>query len=222
MTAINTVSDLRDRYGFDDSNTALNSALAVVANSAKTAMSVLMRTEFDAVTAQSDIFSPRAMIRNGELFEVKFKLSQGFVNSVSVNYASSIADLTSNPQSIPTFFLDSDKGVVTVYDIDFTSGWAFDFRRLVPGLTRVGPGIYVQITYNAGFPAADGVYTGTPDWLVEAAAARALVDLDENYSAYRGDRAASPPDLMRRKDRIAQNLVRRIRYVPNAEMPIGT
>lgn len=236
MTAINSVADLQARFGFDTSNSALNAALGVVANSATQALTVVMRTEFDAVVGQADIFSPRSMIRNGELYECKLKLSQGFIDpsSVAITYGSSLQQLqTGSPSTLSSnFFIDTEKGVITVLDVDFTAqGW--DFRRLVPGMVSVGPGymgLYIQVMYNAGFEETGGVYSTQlvngspqpmPSWLLDAGAARALVDLDENYPAYRADRAASAPDLMRRKDRIVQNLGRKLRYVPNGEIPLG-
>lgn len=225
MTKFVTPTELSKRFGLDDSVDSLFAALENCSERATEDLAGILRTSFDAVTGQTDFFSPRSMIRNGNLFEVKLKLSQGIVSQTgfTVNYGSSVQGLVDGSDStmVAAPFLDPDKGVVTVYDSDFTGG--DQVQRLIPGGNRsTFPGaVYIAVTYSAGLATADGLYTDAPDWMVNAAANLALLALDEDYPAYRGQRAADPTTLARRLARIQEGIFSRIRYVPNAEFPIG-
>jgi hypothetical protein len=189
-------------------------------------LSSVLRTPFDQVTGQVDVFHPRyslgqpidvsdtgpsrlvfGLAAQGAGKFVVLKLRYGLLASTPVvAWNTSFTDLVgaAGNQTPDATVVDTERGTVAIHDIDLTS-------------------MYVSVTYNAGLAkdvSNPPVYQNVPDWLVDAALSAGVVFLDQNYVAYRGDRAATPNDIRLRKGAVREQVQRYVRYVPNCEYPL--
>lgn len=232
MNLLVSVESLRERLEFDNTPKT-NSAIRSSLSSATKALETMIRTRFDAVTAQTDFFYPRYTQQRGPAFRPSrdafegtgwvggvgsggmytLRLKYGFVTSITtLQWATSMTDLVAgNAQPIPTSLtglagegyaqIDTEKGAVYIFDINLK-------QQLV------------QVVYNAGLTAVNGLYENVPDWLAEACMTLAIICLDEDYEDFRQQRGTDAAAILQRKDRLNLSLQQNIRYLANSEKPV--
>lgn len=194
------IEDLRSRTGFDDIpdvNAAFSSALSA----ATSTLSQELRTAFTS-GSYTDLFFVDSVFKMGATIRVPLLLKRGFVSGVTTATCASLrADLVTGADISSYLLLDSERGMVTVLDYDVS-------------------GMYVSITYNAGFAADDSnseIYEqgSVPTWLKDAASLQALITIDTaNPTLRREDKGGGDVDVMR--SQLETLLTSRKRYLPQA------
>lgn len=152
-----TTDTLRAQLGFDpmpDSMTAMRVALSM----ATSRLQSNLRTPFEKVTGQVDVF-----LLDSNTFYRKLKLTRGFVSSVAVE--KSVGDYSGELtwEVVTTLCsVNTERGVVGIFQVP-----------------DAAPANY-RITYTAGFDLTVGdatLYAAVPTWLRDAALLAAKISL---------------------------------------------
>lgn len=231
MALFMTVERLRVAMGLPDSE-ALNAALQETLGQVTVIMQQAVRTESFERRVVTDTFfihesleygaaisraRPRTRIERGVAAVSKMKLSHGFVDlsvtptGVASGTVNGLVDPTAtnlratlNNEDVMDFSESSgERGVLRVHDYSLSN-------------------CYVQVTYTAGFLQDDGdpsLFVGTPDWLVEAAKLKAMIDLGDHPLIARqagGEESArrQERDQSRNQQLFDQIMLKNSRYVP--------
>lgn len=198
------VADILDELGFSDMED-ITAAITAALHVADKTLQGMLATTFERQTSVSDTYY---VMENGyqlgNSYQNQFRLSCGFVDTVVVKRASSLALLTDDPTTYTSdVVVQADKGVVR----DFTTNYERQF---------------VRITYNAGFSAdaEDPTYynlTQVPAWLQEAAKIKAKIALCGN-GALEG--TATKLDVKSLSAQLNATVVQKLRYTPTALLPL--
>ncbi len=240
MGVLSTIESIRDRVG-GDVVANIDKAIASSLRATTPQLAHLLRAQdFDRGTF-TDYFCPRMMIQQGSILDsgsagwtrpstgltyrgdsggygvigtpiglhCGLRLSRAFLtaDAVTVVTASTMADLlntggTDVAENGGNILIEREKGLVKIFDLDLRDQ-------------------FVRVAYTAGFTVntADE-YESVPQWLVDAAEVKAVLNLDRDYPQFRGDRAGDPVSLVRRDDDWRLMVQRKVRYLPNAEFPL--
>ena len=236
MPLIRSVEETRERLGYsaeDDRDIAIESHLETAVET----ISDQIRTEIDRAdivdtffvrfslrdsnSAYSSNRRPSAArtggtgINTGSAATVQLLLSRGFMDSgeaITV-YAAGTEDALSD-DALRTNLMNASGT-----NIDYTS---FEYER---GILRVNDfgldGVYVRVTYKAGFlddDASPPVFQDTPAWLIRAAdlETRILVNSDAVF----GRDDVRTEEQNRLELRLSKMLMKHARYIPTAEKPV--
>jgi len=207
-----STSTLRSRLGFasiSDVDTAIGAALDGVTPT----LEAFLRTKFATLQVTDTFFVNQSEWVKGQN-RIRLLLTRGFVSTgfdVSIRYANlkeklvTGGDFTSLTVA-DVAIIDYEKGVIDIVDTNLD-------------------GLYVDVTYQAGFDPDSGDatlfdLTATPDWLREAAALRATLDLSANPVLMREDQ--TPGEFQRVESAHASVTMSHVRYVPGAIKAINT
>jgi len=210
MDILSTVENLRNRLSYDDAP-AINNALQASLQTATVSLSMMLRTSF-ARQDYLDIFSIRAMVRQGSQPAAYLRLKAGFLTAdpTSILWGSQVSEITSGGgtdlRSVGngSVVIDRRTGTIAVHDIEMSNS-------------------YVSVEYSAGFETdKEGVYQNVPEWLIDAVEVLAIVFLDTHYPGFRGERPGDLAALKMRRQQVGLDIQPYVRYVPSAEFPIST
>lgn len=205
---------IRDTLGFDDM-ADINDAIDAALVAATPVLAANLRSEFDKKTWIDTFYVDTPAQRMGNLLQTEFLLSTGFVTQITKMESSTGFDLfggTDVVDRLGTTRLDKDRGVIKSVTPDYT-------------------GMFVQITYEAGFDVSGtdpDMYEAVdvPPWLQEAAKVMAMMSLannpvvravDDGGGSYAGI-ANHPTGVLRRQLEDLISVKRR--YAPLAHMPV--
>lgn len=154
---------IRDELGFDDM-TDINDAITGAVQAATASLSAALHTSFDAGTHTDTWFVEAPLRKVAGLCETEFRLTYGFVQTLTSFGYSTYANLLGTSEalnSLSDVVLSAEKGSIR----DFTTDYTRTFARAV---------------YTHGFAVDDAnqdVYDQeqVPQWLKEAAKMQALV-----------------------------------------------
>ena len=214
MPLIVPVMDIRESMALDDV-AGVSTAIERAIETAQTIVSSSFRSEFDRVTVVDDYFVKYSH-KFGSAYKTLFLLSRGLVDTGSnfTIYASAQKkDLTDSTvrvdledvESVDYTSLDSDKGLLEVFDYDLTQ-------------------CYVRISYTAGLLDDLGdpaYYLNVPRWLYDAVKINTQIALDSNpiipRPTARESQGTVDTNYLQRQS--AQILLSKSRYAPAAWKP---
>lgn len=234
MPLLRSVEETRERLGYsadNDRNEAIESHLETAVET----LSDQIRTEIDRADIV-DTFFVRASLRSslsgqgnsrrpaygrglgiasGSAAQTQLLLSRGFLDSAEAItvYAAGTEDALSNSA------LRTDLQQASGTNIDYTQ---FDYERGILNVSDCGlDGIYVRVTYKAGFlddDATPPVFQDVPVWLIRAndLETRILVNSDAVF----GRDSVSSEEQNRLESRLSKIMMKHARYIPTAEKPV--
>jgi len=230
-----TPAAMRSRLGFADI-ADVNTALTAALEGTTVSLGRLLRTEFDnsAITdtfyvggsqwgASRDRYATRsgAATRRLPPLRTKLLLTRGFVSNnqtTDIRYAENLGDFQS-----PTAFYRI--GTATD-DYDATKHVIYDYEAGVLEIVDLDLGDrYVRVTYTAGFNQDDTDATlykasQVPNWLLESAQLRTMIDIDMNAQLRSEERPETELNFLQRSfDTV---IAGKVRYYPAAEKPLTT
>ena len=209
---LSTVEAVRDRRGMDDTD-LVNDAVEAALRSATSILATEVRSTFVELSVV-DLFFVRDVLKIGQSMQSKLLTSRGFLKASPV--------VTVKAAARSQWFTTGDGEVLdlrAIVGVDYTT---IDLERgliLITGFDVSDR--FIQVAYDCGFATAGtpAVFTGQPDWLVDAAELQASVELEKN-PAFRDDEDTdfAAKQLMMQRDAV---LGTHIRYEPEATGPVG-
>jgi hypothetical protein len=200
MTKLYSVAALSADLKWDDHD-KLNATLDMALEEATVILETRLKTKFERVTGQVDYFFVRWSVDQGGLpATTYFRLSGAYVtaDTVVVTYATSMSALAEDPTTAE-FEIDRERGLITIRSVDLTN-------------------MFVKVTYNYGFTAADGTFTSIPAKLKLMAKLQAINVLAVGAKAVGDDYDAAQRSML--KQNLEDVLKTTNRYMPWAEKPI--
>jgi hypothetical protein len=200
------VSDLQGDLGFDTALTDFAVAAADALHAATIFIGSRLGTTFHKATITDTFYADAPGFVQGSLRQTEFRLSQGFV--ASVTKVSRTTDLAA---------------FGTLDELDYTSSVLLNLEKgVIRDIATPYSRNFVKVTYIAGFD-PDGTdamsynLAQVPDWLQEAAKLKAKVQLAGSPSL---EEASIKIDVKTLGSQVDTILHEKVRYAPVALLPL--
>jgi hypothetical protein len=218
------VTDLsiRQYLGFDDMPD-VNNAISIASQLVTSQLESMLESNFSRADREDNFMVHNMMPHmDRDHPTTKVKLRTGFISAgtLVVTAATRYADLASNPVTVATMVANGDSGrwLGELTDLETLYGDATNLGYL----NRVNTaGRYIRVAYTSGFE-VDGddptLYTGMPDWLVQAATSMTMYQLRTHPVIVQ---AELPFEFEQYQTLSKTILAQHLRYLPSALNPVN-
>lgn len=199
------IDGIREQLGFDQM-VDIDNAIEAALNSATAQLAGLLQTSFDEEDMQDVFWVEKPPIQQGPHRMTEFRLSRGFVSSLSAATRTEVEGLFQDEQPsdvLAAIKLDRDKG--------HARDWTTWYNRN-----------YVTFAYRSGFPRdaanpASYDLSAVPTWLQEAAKLNTLILMADHPTLTEAQIKLDTSMLAAQLDAM---LTPKLRYTPTALMPL--